>query len=118
MPNFEPLQNSIPIAPLKLASLEGCRDFANLVDKHLSDFRHENPSHTKDSIAYRGYLEDSYLIDCRCPRFGFRRSQRNPETIRKRRGSFYPCRCAATTASLTRSAVTKTICLRTTTIRI
>ena len=47
MPNFEPLQNSIPIAPLKLASLEGCRDFANLVDKHLSDFRHENPSHTK-----------------------------------------------------------------------
>lgn len=54
----------IPIAPLKLASLEGCRDFANLVDKHLSDFRHENPSHTKDSIAYRGYLEDSYLIDC------------------------------------------------------
>lgn len=70
MPNFEPLQNSIPIAPLKLASLEGCRDFANLVDKHLSDFRHENPSHTKDSIAYRGYLEDSYLIDCCCPRFG------------------------------------------------
>ena len=69
MPNFE-LQNSIPIAPLKLASLEGCRDFANLVDKHLSDFRHENPSHTKDSIAYRGYLEDSYLIDCCCPRFG------------------------------------------------
>ena len=70
MPNFEPLQNSIPIAPLKLASLEGCRDFANLVDTHRSDFRHENPSHTKDSIAYRGYLEDSYLIDCCCPRFG------------------------------------------------
>ena len=70
MPNFEPLQNSIPIAPLKLASLEGCLDFANLVDKHLSDYRHENPTHTKDSIAYRGYLEDSYLIDCCCPRFG------------------------------------------------
>ena len=70
MPNFEPLQNSIPIAPLKLASLEGCLDLANLVDKHLSDYRHENPTHTKDSIAYRGYLEDSYLIDCCCPRFG------------------------------------------------
>ena len=38
MPNFEPLQNSIPIAPLKLASLEGCRDFANLFDNHLIFF--------------------------------------------------------------------------------
>lgn len=70
MPNFEPLQNSIPLAPLKLASLEGCRDFADLVNQHLIDYRHENPSHTKNSIAYRGYLEDTYLVDCCCPRFG------------------------------------------------
>ncbi len=70
MPNFEPLQNSIPLAPLKLASLEGCRDFANLVNQHLIDYRHLNPTHEADSIASRGYCEDTYLIDCACPRFG------------------------------------------------
>jgi len=70
MPNYEPLQNSIPIAPLKLASLEGAMDFAKLVDQHLVDFRRQNPCHALDNIAYRGYLEDSYMIGCSCPRFG------------------------------------------------
>jgi ribose-phosphate pyrophosphokinase len=70
MPNFEPLQNSIPLAPLKLASLEGCRDFANLVNQHLIDYRHLNPTHETDNAAFRGYCEDTYLIDCACPRFG------------------------------------------------
>ena len=52
MPNFEPLQNAIPIAPLKLASLEGSLDFAKLVNQHLFDYRHLNPTHEKDSFRF------------------------------------------------------------------
>ena len=70
MPNFKPLQDAIPFAPLKLAALEGCRDFAGQVNEHLVDYRHSNPTHTADSIAFRGYSADSYLLDCACPRFG------------------------------------------------
>ena len=70
MPNFKPLQDAIPFAPLKLAAREGCRDFAGQVNEHLVDYRHSNPTHTADSIAFRGYSADSYLLDCACPRFG------------------------------------------------
>ncbi|MDY3918846.1 MAG: ribose-phosphate pyrophosphokinase [Candidatus Limivivens sp.] len=70
MPNFKPLQTAIPLAPLKLAALEGSRDFAELVNAHLVDYRHSNPTHDTSSIAFKGYAEDTYLLNCSCPRFG------------------------------------------------
>ena len=73
MPNFEALQHAIPVAPLRIAALEGCRDLADLVNQHLIEYRHENPSHFKDDILFKGYVEDSYLVNCSCPRFGHSR---------------------------------------------
>ena len=70
MPNFEPLESSIPVGPLKIAALEGCRDFANIVDHHIVNYRKTNPSHDNSSVAFQGYMADSYLIPCKCPRFG------------------------------------------------
>ena len=70
MPNFEPLESSIPVGPLKIAALEGCRDFASIVDHHIVNYRKTNPSHDYSSVAFQGYMADSYLIPCRCPRFG------------------------------------------------
>lgn len=70
MPNFEPLQKAIPLAPLKLAALEGSLDFAEKVNAHLVDYRHLNPTHEAGSIAYKGYAADTYLLKCACPRFG------------------------------------------------
>lgn len=67
---FDPLCKSIPVAPLKLATTEGCRDFATKVNDTLVQYRHTNPSHAADNIACKGYSETSYLIDCSCPRFG------------------------------------------------
>lgn len=32
-------ENVLPIAPLKIATLEGCRDLAQSVDAYLVDFR-------------------------------------------------------------------------------
>lgn len=70
MPNLEPLCKSLPVAPLKIIPLEGCRDFAKVVDQYLVEFRHTSPTHQKDSIAFQGYCQDTYLVDCECPRFG------------------------------------------------
>lgn len=70
MPNFEALEHAIPVAPLRIAALEGCRDLADLVNQHLVEYRHENPSHFTEDILFKGYAEDSYLVDCFCPRFG------------------------------------------------
>lgn len=70
MPNFELLSKAIPLAPLKLISLEGCRDIADLVNSHLVDYRHNNPTHDVNNVAFKGYCEDTYLVECACPRFG------------------------------------------------
>jgi len=60
----------MPVGPLKIAALEGCRDFAKEVDRHLVEFRHSTPLHNTKGFPLRGYCADSYLIDCECPRFG------------------------------------------------
>ena len=67
---FDTLRNALPIAPIKIAALEGCKDFASKVNDHLVEFRHTNPTQEIENIHYKGYSEDSYLLDCVCPRFG------------------------------------------------
>lgn len=70
MPNLESLYNAIPVAPLKIAALESSLPFASQVHQHLLDYRHRTPTHDIQDIAFKGYLEDNYLVDCSCPRFG------------------------------------------------
>ena len=63
-------EHAIPVGPLKIAALEGCRDFARDVDRYLVNFRHNSPMHTDAFFPMPGYCEDSYLLNCSCPRFG------------------------------------------------
>jgi ribose-phosphate pyrophosphokinase len=70
MSNLDLLKNAIPVAPLQIAALESCKDFAAKVNEHLIRFRTTNPSEHKYSSDFRGYEQDCYLIDCECPRFG------------------------------------------------
>ncbi len=63
-------EHAMPVGPLKIAALEGCREFAGIVDKYLVNFRHESPMNADTSIPLPGYREDSYLLNCSCPRFG------------------------------------------------
>ena len=65
------LENTIPVGPLKLAVLDGCKEFGAAVDKHLADYRRKRPmADISRSFALPGYQENSYLLDCSCPRFG------------------------------------------------
>lgn len=66
-------ENSIPVGPLKLAALPGSEGFADLVDQHIVQFRHndaESILSREGSLDFRGYDRDSYLLDFSCPRFG------------------------------------------------
>ena len=73
MANNFVFNDSLPVAPLKLAALESCRDFASKVNDHIVQFRRndiEELTRRKADLRYRGYDVDSYLLDCHCPRFG------------------------------------------------
>ena len=70
MVNISLLEKSIPVAPIKIAALESCAQLASQVDSHLVKFRKELKSHNPSGVNFRGYTEDSFLIDCECPRFG------------------------------------------------
>ena len=66
-------KNSIPIAPLRIAALESCKDLADQVNNHITRFRQNDIEALKqrqEYLEYRGYDRDSYLVGCECPRFG------------------------------------------------
>lgn len=64
------LEKSIPVAPLKIAALSGCRELASQVDSYLVQFRKELIAHNSSGVNLHGYSADSFLADCECPRFG------------------------------------------------
>ena len=62
--------DTLPAGPLKIAALEGCRDFVKVVDKDLVEMRRKSRLAKIENLPIKGYCEDSYLIDCQCPRYG------------------------------------------------
>mgnify|MGYP005764745687 FL=1 len=70
MSNQFSYENILPIAPLKVAALEGCRDLAENVDRFLIEFREKSNPDFPDTPTFQGYHEDSYLVRSACPRFG------------------------------------------------
>lgn len=116
MANLDLLENSIPVAPLKLAALPGSMEMAKKVDAYLVQFRKEL-SERRNGVPFSGYSEDSFLIDCECPRFGSGEAKERSTNL-----SVVPIftfwSMSATTASPTRYAATRTTCHRMTIIRI
>ena len=70
MSNHFSYENILPIAPLKVAALEGCRDLAENVDRFLVECREKSNPDFPDTPTFQGYHEDSYLVRSACPRFG------------------------------------------------
>ena len=68
MPETNQFENILPVAPLKIAALESCREFAEKVDRYLVDFRRTANTQHRDNIYFQDYAQDSYLIECSCPR--------------------------------------------------
>ncbi len=73
MANDYVFKDQLPVAPLKIAALESCRELAERVNDHIVGFRRNDIEELKRREAdlhYRGYDINSYLLDCQCPRFG------------------------------------------------
>lgn len=70
MSEFEKIEQMLPVGPLKLAVLEGCRELGETVDRHIAAMRRDARETLNTSPLVPGYYSDSYLLDCSCPRFG------------------------------------------------
>ena len=68
MVNLDLLKKSFPVAPLKIAALPGCEKLATSVNDYLVEYRKNLDEATRVQVA--GYIEDSFMVDCECPRFG------------------------------------------------
>ena len=70
MPNVRELENALPVAPLKVLAMESAASLGARVNDYLVSFRKDMKSPKHQDPAFQGYIEDSYLLDAVCPRFG------------------------------------------------
>lgn len=70
MPNIKLMEEALPVAPLKIAALESCRELGEKVNRYIVNFRQDTLKESLTSPLFSSYQLDNYLIDCSCPRFG------------------------------------------------
>ena len=70
MPNLHSLENKLPVAPLKLVVMDSAKNMGEEINDYLVNFRKNINSNFSKEIGIQGYVEDSYLVDADCPRFG------------------------------------------------
>lgn len=61
---------TIPVGSLGIIALEGCKGLGEKVDQYLVDWRTERKNAHSESLAFKGYQRDSYLLQTKVPRFG------------------------------------------------
>lgn len=61
---------TIPVGSLGIIPLEGCKDMGKKVNDYLVKWREERENEHKESLAFSGYMRDSYLLEAKVPRFG------------------------------------------------
>ena len=70
MSNIELLENTLPVAPLKLVAMESCIPLGRKVNDYIVSFRKDTINEVSESPLYVNYRSNNYLVDCCCPRFG------------------------------------------------
>ena len=70
MPNIHLMEKALPVAPLKIAGLESCKELSTKVNDYIVQFRQNTLKESLDSPLLTSYQKDNYLVDCHCPRFG------------------------------------------------
>lgn len=70
MPNLKVLEQSLPLAPLKIAALESCTDLAKKVNDYIVQFRHAPVVDAINPTLFANHQTDNYLASLSCPRFG------------------------------------------------
>lgn len=62
--------DSIPVGSLGIIALNGCKTLGEKVDSYLVDWRTERENEHKNSLAFAGYMRDSYILKSKVSRFG------------------------------------------------
>lgn len=66
-------ENKLPVAPLRICSLESCKELGQRVNNEIVNVRKEDYEMMKgqhdDTFKLRGYDRENYLVNCQCPRF-------------------------------------------------
>ncbi|WP_251390796.1 ribose-phosphate pyrophosphokinase [Mediterraneibacter agrestimuris] len=70
MPNIEQMEKTLPVAPLKLAVMESCKELGQKINDYIVAFRQNTINDIESSPLYLNYKTNTYLVDCSCPRFG------------------------------------------------
>lgn len=70
MSNLNLLENLMQVAPLKLIVHESARQLGDEVNSYIVSSRKKINKPHRESPAYSGYEEESYLVSNSCPRFG------------------------------------------------
>lgn len=70
MSNITLMEEALPIAPLKIAALESCKDLGEKINNYIVRFRQDTLQESLDSPLFSSYKQDNYLIKSFCPRFG------------------------------------------------
>lgn len=67
MPNLRELENALPVGPLKIIALNSAEKLGRNVNDYLVTFRRNMRKTVHDDPAFRGYIENNYLVDASCP---------------------------------------------------
>ncbi len=70
MSNITVLEKGLPIAPLKIVSLESCKELGEKVNDYIVSFRHEAINEHLQAADMGNYNQENYLVKHACPRFG------------------------------------------------
>lgn len=66
----ERVLETIPVGSLGIIPLSSCKEMGKKVDDYLVQWRRESSNEHKNTIAFQGYEQDSYIIGAKVPRFG------------------------------------------------
>lgn len=71
MPNLQEIENSMPVAPLKIIALSSAKKMGERINDYLVEFRKTiHNDKVKTDPAFQGYSENNYLVEVETPRFG------------------------------------------------
>lgn len=70
MPNIEQLETAMPVAPVCLLTTKAAFPIAHRINSFLVEFRQNLNNSFKNDPAFYGYMEENYLSEVDCPRFG------------------------------------------------
>lgn len=70
MPNIKLMETALPVAPLKIAALDSCKELGQKVNDYIVRFRQDTLKESLESPLFSSYQLDNYLVSCHCPRFG------------------------------------------------